>query len=346
MCTKEKWFELEICGEDFNSWGQQGVEVACKTWLSGGRVLVNKRTWYCHMFRTQGGDFGFPYHNPESKIQANRELSRRLFQQNQWPKAIHSFQWLIDKFSPVPDWEDYKPDTPTKGIIYYTHNGFDQTKIGTEVKNGLQKISDDKKIPIVSASDKKINFGIRNIHFPTAKVGWLSMFKKIVATLEHSTADIVYFTEHDVIYHPSHFDFTPPDKDTFYYNQNVYFLRSTDGHVLHYDVNQLSGLCVYREAALTHFRERLELTEKGGFDRYKIGFEPFTHNRYQWKNQFKMGTWKSELPNIDVKHGGNATGQRWSKSEYRNQQLLINWTESEDWNIPGWDKNLLKTLQS
>ncbi len=23
--------------------------------------MINKKTWYAHMFRTQGGDFGFPY---------------------------------------------------------------------------------------------------------------------------------------------------------------------------------------------------------------------------------------------------------------------------------------------
>ena len=43
MLTKKKYIELDICSEtDFNSWGQQGVEVACKTWLSGGRVISNK----------------------------------------------------------------------------------------------------------------------------------------------------------------------------------------------------------------------------------------------------------------------------------------------------------------
>ena len=64
MLTREKYWELDICSENFGSWGNQGIEVAVKTWLSGGRVLVNHKTWYAHMFRTQGGDFGFPYPNP------------------------------------------------------------------------------------------------------------------------------------------------------------------------------------------------------------------------------------------------------------------------------------------
>jgi diadenosine tetraphosphatase ApaH/serine/threonine PP2A family protein phosphatase len=115
MITKEKWLELDICSEEFHSWGQQGVEVACKTWLSGGRVISNLNTWYAHMFRTRGGDFGFPYSNPQSLVNENREKSRWMFQKDNWPLAARKFQWLLDKFNP-PDWGI------TKGMIYYTDN--------------------------------------------------------------------------------------------------------------------------------------------------------------------------------------------------------------------------------
>ena len=104
MCTRDKYIELDLCSESFHSWGQQGVEVACKTWLSGGRVMINRTTWYAHLFRTQGGDFSFPYQNPQSKVVENRKLSRELFAENKWDKAIHDFDWLLDKFNP-PDWE-------------------------------------------------------------------------------------------------------------------------------------------------------------------------------------------------------------------------------------------------
>lgn len=328
MLTKEKYFELDICSEDFHSWGQQGVEVACKTWLSGGRVIVNMNTWYAHMFRTRGSDFGFPYSNPQDKVNENRELSRELFQKDKWPKAIHTFQWLLDKFNP-PDWET------TKGMIYYTDSELDE-KIAKPVRDNLLEISQSKRIDIVSSSLKKMDFGVKNVRFPTLKRGYLAMFKQILGALENSKADIIFFTEHDVLYHPSHFDFEPEDKNTFYYNQNIWYLRQ-DGHGLHYDVNQLSGLCVYRQAAITHFRERYERLQTEEFTR-NMGFEPFTHGRVQWKNEFKMGTWKSASPNIDIRFGVNSTGMRWNKDQYRNQQLLINWIEAEE--IPGWGTGL------
>jgi len=102
MVTREKYFELDLCDEAHGSWGQQGTEVACKTWLSGGRVVVSKKTWYAHLFRTQGGDFGFPYPNPG--IGKAREYSRDLWLNNKWDKAIHPLSWLIERFAPVPDW--------------------------------------------------------------------------------------------------------------------------------------------------------------------------------------------------------------------------------------------------
>jgi len=347
MVTKKKWFELDICSEDFYSWGQQGVEVACKTWLSGGSVMVNRKTWYAHMFRTKGGDFGFPFPQDQNKVNENREKSRELFQKDKWPLAKRKFKWILDTFNP-PDW------TISKGMIYYTDNKLDE-KVAKPVRDRLDRISKEKKIGIISSSLKKMDFGYKNIRFPSLKRGYLTMFKQILAAVQNTRDDILFFTEHDVLYHPSHFDFVPEKKDVFYYNQNVWYLRMTDGHCLHYDVNQLSGLCVWRETALTHFRERYEtalaeweriekheppeLREKT-FNRYirNMGFEPFTHGRVEWKNKFKYETWKSPSPNVDIKHGNNPTGQRWSKEQYRNQQLLINWTESDE--IPGWGKGV------
>jgi glycosyltransferase involved in cell wall biosynthesis len=108
MLTRNKYFELDICDERHGSWGGQGTEVACKTWLSGGKCIVSKKTWYAHLFRTQGADFGFPYPNPG--IEKARKYSQYLWNNDnpdelpRWDKAIYPLRYLIDKFSPVPDW--------------------------------------------------------------------------------------------------------------------------------------------------------------------------------------------------------------------------------------------------
>jgi hypothetical protein len=106
MLTRDKYRELNICDEKFGSWGAQGTEVACKTWLSGGRCIVNHNTWYSHLFRTAGGDFGFPYEQDNRQVENARKLSRQLFLDNTWEKQTKPLSWLVDKFAPVPGWHD------------------------------------------------------------------------------------------------------------------------------------------------------------------------------------------------------------------------------------------------
>jgi hypothetical protein len=106
MLTREKYWSLNICDEEFGSWGQQGTEVACKTWLSGGRLVTNRKTWYSHLFRTQGGDFGFPFPQSNDQIDHARKYSQDLFINNAWDQQIHPLSWLLEKFKPVPEWHD------------------------------------------------------------------------------------------------------------------------------------------------------------------------------------------------------------------------------------------------
>jgi len=104
MLTREKYLELDICDEKLGNWGNQGIETACKTWLSGGRVLCNHNTWYAHMFRTQGGDFGFPYEQKGKNVARTKRNVKKLFWDNKWDKQTKPLSWLINKFQPVPGW--------------------------------------------------------------------------------------------------------------------------------------------------------------------------------------------------------------------------------------------------
>ena len=303
MVTREKYWELDLCSEEFNSWGQQGVEVACKTWLSGGKVMINRTTWYAHMFRTQGGDFSFPYENPESKVQENREYSRKLFQGDTWDKAKYKFDWLIKKFNP-PDW------TPTKGVLYYTDN-----QLNMKIAKLCRIYIKESGLPITSVSLKKMDFG-RNIHLHL-KRGKLTMFKQILAGLEAMTEDIVFFCEHDVIYHKSHFDFIPPSKDIFYYNGNNWRVRD-DGFAVKFDHDSTSQMCAYGELLIQEYRKIVKEMEAGT---YKGGYEPGTRDG-------RSDRWNSAEPNIDIRHTNNLTENRWSTDKFRNKATCANWTES------------------
>lgn len=97
MCTRKKYWDLELCDESWGSWGQQGSEVALKTWLSGGRVMCNFDTWYAHLFRTQQG-FSHPYPGVGKSQQNARKISQDIFLNNKWDKQKYSLSWLLKKF--------------------------------------------------------------------------------------------------------------------------------------------------------------------------------------------------------------------------------------------------------
>ena len=101
---RERFWELGGCDENHGSWGQQGIELACKAWLSGGKLQVNKRTWFSHWFRGGEGP-GFPYHLSGRQVKAARNYSKDLWLNDKWEQAVRPFQFLIDKFNP-PGWND------------------------------------------------------------------------------------------------------------------------------------------------------------------------------------------------------------------------------------------------
>lgn len=100
---RRRYWELGGSDERYGSWGQQGTEIACKAWLSGGQLVVNKTTWYSHLFRTQSG-FNFPY--PNAGKAAAMARCHELWFNNKWEHQTRPLSWLLEHFAPVPDWHD------------------------------------------------------------------------------------------------------------------------------------------------------------------------------------------------------------------------------------------------
>jgi hypothetical protein len=359
MVTRDKFWELNLCDEDFGSWGSQGIEVAVKTWLSGGRVVCNHNTWYAHMFRTQGGDFGFPYTLSGKQVEFAKKRAREIFFGNKWPHQKYPLIWLIDKFWPVPRWSEedrrqlreasksfvpYSMESrksipppvpkgvshPTKGLCFYTDNRIDPT-ILEAVKTKLLASSNGYRLITVSLSP--INFG-ENIVL-NMKRGYLTMAKQQLAGLEALDTDIAFMVEHDILYPKCHFDFTPPRKDTFYYDLNWWKVRATDGQALHFKAKQVSGLCAYRNILIEYYRNRVRLIEQGviGGRRH---FEPGGHCREEYRQLTPHGfdTWMSEIPYVDIRHGDALTRNIFDPSGYRGQ--VVDWTLQDS--VPFWGR--------
>jgi len=112
LMLRERFFELGGMDNGHGSWGQFGTELACKAWLSGGKMITTKKTWFGHMFRTGnfrgafGGDGSFPYDISQQQINHARKYSQEFWNQDKWDKAVRPLSWIIDHFKPIPDWHE------------------------------------------------------------------------------------------------------------------------------------------------------------------------------------------------------------------------------------------------
>ena len=219
----------------------------------------------------------------------------------------------------------------TAGILYYSDCRLDH-RIATTVRRQIARCA--KGRPVVSVTLKPVAFG-KNIVLPLER-GQMTMFRQIRAGLEAIQTDIVFFCEHDVAYHPSHFEFVPPRDDVFYYNINVWRLRFLDGHAVRTDVcQQTSGLCARRSLLIQHYKKRIDALEvAGGYERHN-GFEPGTNRWARQLDGIGAASWSAAFPNIDIRHHQNLTLSKWSPADYRNRRHAVGWQET-DGAIPGW----------
>jgi len=226
----------------------------------------------------------------------------------------------------------------TKSIIYYTDNRPDQ-KIMQTVQNQLLKSG----LPIVSCTLEPIIFG-KNIVLDLDP-GPVTMFIQILTALKESVAEYIFFCEHDVLYHTSHFEFTPPRTDTFYYNINVWRWDYSNDKVITFNhFRSVSGLCVSKNKAIDHYEKRLSLIYKNGWDKIagrnpkwarEIGYEPGKPKKNGGFTDDSIEEWVSEYPNIDIRHQKTMTPIKMTLESFRHQPT--GWKESTIDKLPGWD---------
>ncbi|QQG47691.1 MAG: hypothetical protein HY044_01215 [Candidatus Woesebacteria bacterium] len=227
----------------------------------------------------------------------------------------------------------------TKGIIYYTDN-----RLIEPLFSICQKYILASGLPITSVSLKPINFG-KNIVIE-GKPGYPTMVNQIIAALEASSVDCVFFCEHDVLYHKSHFDFTPSKEDVYYYNMSNWRWGYPSKKIIKYDgLTSLSQLCANRVLLFNHFKARQKRMKELGFEKFREkdpylarvwGYEPGRKKRRNGAFlEEKNEEWSSKYPNIDIRHVGT-----FSSSKVRLNQFIhkpTGWIETTIDKIPGWN---------
>ena len=98
------WFEyLELMDEKtYGTFWNEFQEIGLKGWLSGGEIKVNKNTWYAHWHKPHS--FGRGYKLPDGEKERTQTMVDKWLNEKMFHKQIHDIKWLVDKFSPVPEW--------------------------------------------------------------------------------------------------------------------------------------------------------------------------------------------------------------------------------------------------
>jgi len=231
----------------------------------------------------------------------------------------------------------------TKGAIYYTDHRPKKFILDT-CREQIKKACPHK---IVSVSlHHPIDLG-ENIVIKDRERSYPTMLFQIVLALEKLDTDYVFFLEHDVLYHPSHFDFTPPKDDIYYYNLNNYRWGIKEDFAITYSgLHSLSQMCANRKTALEHFKGRLKYVEDKGWDKQRsreprwgrqLGYEPGTKKKRRggFSNE-DFEVWYSEHPNIDIRHRHCFSSPKYMLEDFKHPPT--DWKEKkiEDFK-PVWD---------
>lgn len=87
---------------NYGDFFQESQELCLRTWMSGGRVVVNKKTWYAHWHKPR--DLGRGYFIGRKSKSDAEAFAFDYWWNNRSPERKHDFEWLIDHFWPVPSW--------------------------------------------------------------------------------------------------------------------------------------------------------------------------------------------------------------------------------------------------
>jgi glycosyltransferase involved in cell wall biosynthesis len=99
---KDYYTELELMDEKtFGTFASEFQEIGLKCWLSGGRVIVNKKCWYAHWHKTESR--GYTLDKTDGN-KATEFVSKWMNKQFTWHKQIRDIDWLVEHFAPVPTW--------------------------------------------------------------------------------------------------------------------------------------------------------------------------------------------------------------------------------------------------
>jgi len=185
-------------------------------------------------------------------------------------------------------------------IIYYTANTIKES-VAQKVRDYLLKTTENK-IPIISVSQKPLDFG-KNICVGEIGKSKYNCYKQILVGAKAAKTRYVACAEDDTLYSKDHFNFRPPNKETFYYDTNMWFCTN-DGEYYYWrkdilkDRGGMWGCIVATETLVTNLTKRFSVYPVDPLPSKSLHWgEPGYHDhQYGMKN--KAANFESEDPNV------------------------------------------------
>ncbi len=108
--TKKHWDKTikSLDTEKYGTFTQEAQEIGFKTWFSGGRMVVNKKTWYAHYHKGRRGK-GYGFSTQQYKDHCADMEKGRVYCINYWlytKDYKYDWEWFITKFPDMPGWGD------------------------------------------------------------------------------------------------------------------------------------------------------------------------------------------------------------------------------------------------
>jgi hypothetical protein len=238
-------------------------------------------------------------------------------------------------------------------ILFLTDNSV-PADIGDLCKRILQREAGD--IPIVSVSQRPIDLG-RNVCVGEIGRSWMSLYKQILAGLDAIDTESVVIAEHDCLYTHEHLSYQPAKPEAFHYNHNHWLVEWHGNHP------EIDGMYSYwpKRTALSQLictvsllrqstEEVMRLLDMGlkvdkglhwygepgqTSEQFRRAFVEASSGRptqlqaylKDYITKYQTEYFRTEKPNLDIRHGSNFTGSKRGKSR---RYFLEPWGRFED----------------
>lgn len=136
--SKQKYLDIDGLDTRYSFFFQEAQELGMKMYMSGGRVCVCKDVWYAHLHKDNAAQSEF-HLSYRDKKDAER-FHTWFWTQNIWPKRIpnRSFQWLVEKFWPLPQWPNDWEEQITKYYEEHPNTGRNFKIVNPDGHDGLR----------------------------------------------------------------------------------------------------------------------------------------------------------------------------------------------------------------